>query len=412
MNNPTSNWETELNKLLIDYLGVKGSEKLSINMPQENNLNGVNEKINTFYKEQLKINIDHSTDRIKVDRIITYSEKNLEFNQFFKLLIELGKICISNGKLDLANEIFRKANKCKSDNFQNAEALFGLAEVYNRRANWAKCIITLGEAAGQYKLTGEKAGVAKCENLLGTIFGELGDLENAKQYFLSSLSFVDSETDPEMAGKLEANLGIINNIIGNSEDALKHLQNAINIYSSYGNNYGITEAKLNSGIIHHELANYSSAIEIFDEGIKYAKEGSYLPILCLTYHAKAQSLIAKNCVYDALEFANKALEISHSIDDKLTLADIYKVKGIIERRLKNFNIAEELFLNSLRINTSLKNEMNIAEASFELALLYDEINDQESKNTYLRKALVYFTEIKSLNKVEEIENMINCSLTK
>ncbi|MFB3057494.1 MAG: tetratricopeptide repeat protein, partial [Ignavibacteriaceae bacterium] len=118
-------------------------------------------------------------------------------------------------------------------------------------------------------------------------------------------------------------------------------------------------------------------------------------------------LIAMDDIYFAAVFADKALYISNSTDDKLTYADIYKVKGIIERLRKNYNDAESFLLNSLRINTSLKNEKNIAETSFELAVLYEEKNNSQSKNSYLTSALNYFKQINASKKVKKIEDMLN-----
>ena len=92
--------------------------------------------------------------------------------------------------------------------------------------------------------------------------------------------------------------------------------------------------------------------------------------------------------------------------DKLTLADIYKTKGIIERYLQNYNESENFLLSSISLNTRLKNEQNIAETSLELAILYDEMNKSESKNNYLKKSLDYFKQINAADKVNTIENML------
>jgi tetratricopeptide (TPR) repeat protein len=112
-------------------------------------------------------------------------------------------------------------------------------------------------------------------------------------------------------------------------------------------------------------------------------------------------------LYYASEFADKALDISNSTDDKLTSADIYMVKGIIERQRKNYNAAENYLLTSLRINTKLKNEENIAYASFELAVLYERKNNSQSKESYLMSALKYFKQVNSFKKIKKIEDMLS-----
>ena len=63
-------------------------------------------------------------------------------------------------------------------------------------------------------------------------------------------------------------------------------------------------------------------------------------------------------------------------------------------------------LDSLRINTSLKNEMNIAETSFELAMLYKEMDNSKSKQSYLKRSLDYFNQISAADKVKRIQELI------
>ena len=135
-----------------------------------------------------------------------------------------------------------------------------------------------------------------------------------------------------------------------------------------------------------------------------------MPAVRLIYIAKSQVLIAMDAIYYATGFADKALDISHSIDDKLTTADIYRVKGIIERRMKNYNAAETFLLNSLRMNISLKNTMNIAETSFELGLLSDEIGNESEKTDWLQKSLHYYSDIDATEKVTMIEELLLTNL--
>jgi tetratricopeptide (TPR) repeat protein len=206
-----------------------------------------------------------------------------------------------------------------------------------------------------------------------------------------------------MAAALHTNLGIIDHIQENKDGAKKHLKNALHIYKELGNNKRFAEVGYNIGMTYFESKDYEKAIAAFDEGIQIAKDGMFVSILCLLYLAKSQVLIEKDEIKSASIFVDKAFEISHNVDDKLTLADIYKVKGVIEKRQKNFKLAESYLLNSLRINNSVNNDMNIAETSLELATLYNDIDGYKSKKTYLNNALNFYKQINALQKVNEIE---------
>jgi tetratricopeptide (TPR) repeat protein len=162
--------------------------------------------------------------------------------------------------------------------------------------------------------------------------------------------------------------------------------------------------------VYLDLGNYESALEAFDEGIESAKQSRFVATLCVLYLAKSQVLVAMDDLCYASEFADKALEISNSTDDKLTSADSYRVKGIIERRRKNYSDAETFLLISLRMNKSLKNEKNIAETSFELGLLNADMGNESKKTDWLQKTLAYYSEIDATEKVKLIKKLLNTSM--
>ena len=118
-----SKFEHELNRFLKGYLKDDSYDRLKERLdPPENEVDKVSEKINDFYKEQLKIDNHQSKDRVRIDRIITFSEKTLQAEKFCKVLNELAHICTAEGKLDIANEIFRKANKLSTNELTQAES--------------------------------------------------------------------------------------------------------------------------------------------------------------------------------------------------------------------------------------------------------------------------------------------------
>jgi len=408
MKNSIDKFEIELNGLLKRYFNDDELNRLNLNInPPKEGSDKITGMINDFYRNQLQIDINNCSERIKIDKTITFSEKTLQQDKFYKFLLDLSQLCLSLGRLNFSNELFKKVKRNSNNTALKAESLIGLADVFSRRANWQRSLRTIKEAESLYRELNDDSGLAKCENLLGSIYGERGDLAKAKVYFLNALSLINPENDLELAANLDTNLGIIDNIQGNTDDSIKHLTNALVSYNRLGNNRRITETKHNIGMVYLESGDYESALAAFDEGIELAKQGGFMSTLCLIYLAKSQVLIAMNDIYYASGFADKALDISNTTDDKLTSADIYRVKGIIERLRKNYNDAESFLLNSLRMNTSLKNEENIAETSFELAVLYEEKNDSQSKNSYLTSALNYFKQINAFNKVKKIEDMLN-----
>lgn len=407
MNSSISEFETELNGLLKEHFSVEELNRLNLknNRPKEGS-DKVTGIINDFYRNQLQINISNYSERIKIDKTITFSEKTLQADKLYEFLLDLSQLCLSRGRPNLASELFKKVNRNSNNAVIKAESLLGLADVFSRRADWQRSLVTVEDAESIYIGLNDNNGLAKCENLLGSIYGERGDLAKSKDYFLNALSLINPENDLDFAARLESNLGILENIQDNADASIKHLTTALESYNKLGNNWCITQVKHNIGMVHFKSGDYKSALAVFDEGIEIAKQGNFISILCLIYLAKSQVLVAMDDLYYASEFADKALYISNSTGDKLSSADSYRVKGIIERRRKNYTDAENFLLNSLRMNTSLKNEKNIAETSFELAVLSEERNNSQSKESYLTSALKYFKQINAFNEVKKIKDMM------
>ncbi len=411
MDDSINNFEKELDRLLEQYLGDGELNRLNlkINPPKEGS-DKITGMINDFYRNQLQIDINNCSERIKIDRSITFSEKILQPDNFYDFLLNLGQLCLSRGRLNLANELFKKVKRNGNNTVLEAESLIILADVFSRRANWQRSLRTIEEAESIYRELNDNSGLAKCENLMGSIYGERGDLAKAKVCFLSALSVINPENDLELAANLGMNLGILDNMQGTKDDSIKHLTNALVSYNKLGNNKRIAETKHNIGIVYLESGDYKSALVAFDEGIQIAKQGGFMSTLCLIYLAKSQALIATDDIYYAAEFADKALDLSITTDDKLTSADIYRVKGIIERHRKNYNVAKTFLLNSLRMHTSLKSAMNIAETSFELGLLNDDVGNEREKTDWLQKSLRYYSDIDATEKVTKIEELLKTNL--
>jgi tetratricopeptide (TPR) repeat protein len=411
MQNIINNFELELDSLLKLHLSKDELNQLDLKIsPSKSENNKISKMINDFYVNQLEINVDSCNERIKIDRTITFSEKQLNSDKFCEFLLDLGRFCITSGKLNFASEIFKKTIKSSTKTLYEAEATLELANVLSRKADWPRSLITITDAEMLYNKINDSYGLAKCYNLLGSIYGDRGDIEKAKKYFLKSLALIDHEVNLEMAANLNANLGIIGSIQENADEAKKYLTISLVIYKKLNNQLRLAEVNYSLGTAYFESGDYEAALEAYDKGAEIAKNGHFISILCLLFLAKAKLLEAKDEIDAAAEFTDKALEISHLLDDKLTSADVFKVKGIIERRLKNYKLSESYLLNSLRINTSLRNEMNIAETSLELADLYEEINISRSKKSYLASALKYYKQINASQKIKEIENKLSIAI--
>ena len=160
------------------------------------------------------------------------------------------------------------------------------------------------------------------------------------------------------------------------------------------------------GMMFTKKGEYKSAIQSFDRSIVASNKTGYLPSLGISYLSKAFVYTRLNDLMLAEAYSEKALEICHKTNDMLSIADIYKIKGIIQRILKHYDAAENYFLTSLRINKELSNELNYAESAHELGVLYQQMDKLKESKANFTAALSYYKKIKAQKEIEELQQKI------
>jgi tetratricopeptide (TPR) repeat protein len=345
-----------------------------------------------------------------LDFIITKAEAALTEKKLLSLLLKLGNYSIASGEFASAVYIFEKlASITSGGNTANqitADSFLSLADIFSRQALWGISSNYINEAYNIYRKLKNNKGCADCENILGSIQGELGNLKQAQTHFENALSLIKNKKDTGTKGKIEINLGIINNILGNYDSALKYYKNALVKFSSIKDYKKIADIDHNIGMLHSKMHKYRLAIKEFDKSIHLSYKKRYLPTLGISYLGKAAVYAIKEDYKLSSFFAEKALQVCHKINDRLSIADIYKVKGIIHRDTKNYKLAEDYLATSLRINTELDNEMNKAETEFELGLLYKRMNKKSESRSFFMRSKQYFRKIGALKEVKEIDRLL------
>jgi tetratricopeptide (TPR) repeat protein len=389
-----------------------------------------NTEINQFQKAvaKKKVNTNKSdltkTDRMQIefgpnkqteiqrniDLLVTFASEKLSSKRFLVLIQSLGKYCITIGEFDSAIILFEKiinANKKEKNLFiLEADAFLSLSEVYRRKTQWQNSFAYVRKASYLYKKNNDSKGLAGCLNLTGTIYGEQGNFKKAQDYFEKSLSLLEKSRDNEFKGKIEINLGIINGILGKYDDALSYFSRALITYNKTSNLKRIAEVRHNIGQMHISTQKSQTALKEFDRSISTSIRIGYLPTLGISYLGKSYAFALQKDYNLADAFADKAMEICHRTSDKLSIADVYKIKGIIHRDKKNYAEAENFLKTSLRINKEHGNKLNEAETLYELGILYRNIGSTTKSKAMFNEALNYFRSLKASEKLKEIKGQI------
>ncbi|MGE5438201.1 MAG: tetratricopeptide repeat protein [Syntrophothermus sp.] len=342
-------------------------------------------------------------------QIIDYSLINLEEDKFLELLNLLGEYFLFHGDLNSAKSVFLFSHEYsvkRSHLFvYSSYSLLSLGDIYSRHAEWKSSIYYIQEAKKCFKKQKDYVGMARCENLMGTILGDKGKLDKALEHFEKSLSYLNIHSDDTLSGMIEINLGIIYSILGKFDIAYTYYQRALFVFQSFNDIQRIVEVKNNLALYYTFKKDFLTALETFDESIKMSTTDKLIYSLGIAYAGKAYIHTVLKDLPAASAYADKAREISESINDKLTLADVYKIMGIIERDKKNYEAAIKFFELSLNLNKELKNTLNEAETLMEYGTLYVMQNDKKALQ-FFKKSLIKFKLINSSFMIKKVNGLI------
>ena len=371
-----------------------------------------NPKFGKTEKKQIEYVPEKQSDVLnKIDLLITFGFERLSRNKYLLFILNLGSYCITIGELSTAivlfNRIIKEVKKENKFFIIKADALLKLSEAYRRKAEWQNSFAYAKKALHLYSKNNDLHGLANSFNILGTIYGEQGDFKSALRYFEKCLDKVAKSKNSEFKGKVEINLGIIYTILGNYDAALSYFNRALITYNKSGNIRRIAEIRHNIGFLYLRNQKTTSALKEFDRSIATSIKIGYLTALGNSYLGKSFTFAIQKDYNLADAFADKAMQICSRTNDKLSVADVYKIKGVIQRERNNFAEAENFLKTSLRINKEYGNKFNEAETYLELASLYKKIGNPGKSNLMFTEALKYFRSLKAEVKVKAIKEQIS-----
>lgn len=401
-----------IEKILSEYLGTKSfneyrkllAEKRKPGMKRVSSINSASKK---QLKQKLIFPYNYKS---YIEFLISFAREKLTDLKFTELLLFLGEISTKKGELVSAIFLFKSlisfSKKDPKYISVTAYSMLALGEIYSRQADWENSKNYIRKAEKIFQDQNDYKGIAKSENLLGTIYGDKGELKKSQKHLEIGLSYLNPKKDKAIYGMLEANLGTLNSILQNYNEAYNYYQRALIIFEKENNIRRIAEVTGNIGVLYLQKEEYNVALKFFDKSFLYSQNADVLNPMCVALLNKAFIYTKLNDFQLADVFANKAMEIAHKINDRLSIADIYKIKGIIQRSLGNYELSKNHLYTSLRINTDHENLLNLAETNYELGLLFVDMKRIKEAKKYFNLAGKEFKQLKMNDMARKVKNEI------
>ncbi len=200
---------------------------------------------------------------------------------------------------------------------------------------------------------GDKKGIGKYTNAIGTVFGVTGRDSLAVSYFLKAIDIAKQINDNNELGKYLINLSQAYNRMGKVDLAIQGYSEAIIALRAANDKNNVATCYNSLGNIYTVQGNYPYALECFQSGMKIREEMKDM-------NAVSRSLISIGSIYftqknyeKALEYNQKVAEIARNSNDEQSLAGSFINIGLIYLQTNNSE-ALDYFLKALEISQNLK----------------------------------------------------------
>jgi putative nucleotidyltransferase with HDIG domain len=229
---------------------------------------------------------------------------------------------------------------------------------------------------------------AEALNSLAAMELDAGALDAAQATFARALELGGGFG--ELRARVEQNLGIVANIRGDLDGALAHYRASLDAYREEGNEHGCACAYHNLGMVSADRELWLDADRYFQESRTIAERigDAHLKAHCLVNHAEIH--VARQHYDEARADAEAALAIFDQLGDRAAKADAYRAIGVVYRETGRFALAESRLRSAIELAAASAAVLREAEASRDLAIVYQAMGRNHEALTLLNAAYRLF----------------------
>ncbi len=324
-------------------------------------------------------------------------------------LLRKGMELDTGGEWDKALLCFEQALRgCRTrgDERTMAEILRRMGHVWSKKGEWQEALALYEESLDTCAGSGDAAGKASALCSIGTVHLEQGSWEQVRKYYGEALRVTRIIRDSRLAAQIFNNLGAMNNILGNWEEAIRYYRKCIPLLKETMNQNGLAETYHNLGITSVDKGDLIGGDCYFIQSLGISGMTGDIRLAAYSNLNRAEISRLRGNYSSAIEKGMKAFATLKDLDDKLGMAEAYRILGAIERDRGDGIKSEENILLSVDINRRYDNPLGIAESYRELGATYQEQDRSEDALKALSESFRVFREIKARKSLEDVDRKI------
>jgi len=361
----------------------------------------------------------------EIDSLQNELKQNKQDTTKIKTLIEIGNI-FELANPDSAIYYFKKANNLAKQNFNKnkrfkqlqatALSYIGIENFnqsnydsalfyFNKSLNILNQLIKIAEKENNKEdVTKRNRDVSLCLNNIGNVYREQGSYDKALNFYFKSLNITEEilsialksgNSDKIMEQKMS--LSKCYNSIGTVHYFQSNFDNAIGYYKK--------AEKIFDDLILVSIINNDLNLKKYKRGIAACYNNIAMVISDKANIIKEKN--KKNNLYNnAIDYYNKALEITIYLNDLKGTSKCYNNLGITYIEINNYSLALETLSKALKIKEEIGDKNGIATVWSNLALINNNLADSV-KNNNLKRTSYYNQAVFYGTKAYELATQIN-----
>ena len=254
----------------------------------------------------------------------------------------------------------------------------GLAEALRRLGALCRRRHDLDEATDLFRRSFDLATVIQDDSLAAEAINGLalthflrGDWDEAKDCLRRALALGADNT--LLRGGIEQNFGVMANAEGDLDAALVHYRRSLEAFEAASEPRGCAIAYHNLGMLSADREEWQDADRSYSRSLQIANEIGDVPLRGHILLNRTEVHLARQSFEEARRTAEEALGVFEQLGARDLKADAYKFLGVLYRETGKTALAEARLKTAVDIATSAGATLAQAEATRELALLYQQM---------------------------------------
>ncbi|MBN1927221.1 MAG: tetratricopeptide repeat-containing sensor histidine kinase [Prolixibacteraceae bacterium] len=275
-----------------------------------------------------------------------------------------------------------------------ADAKSNMALLFHGEGNYEEAIRLLQDVYLIDQKTGNRKNISSSLNNLGRMYIDWGKYETGLDYYLQSLSLLDSITDSRTLGVRYNNIGMVYQIMKNHPEAIKWFNKAIDIESPFGNTPRLAVRYINIGHSYMALQSRELAKENFEKAYAIFHAAGLIPQLSKVSGSIGQLYVnmglpekAAPWLIKAKEYAEQAGTLPEQMNCYRHLYEFYKSQGNYKESLNYYELYAQA--NDSIFNLNVSKQVEEMDAKYQNQQKQTEIERLEAENQLTQKEIAF-----------------------